>query len=185
LALLNRGLNQEPYQGLIVACPYTPDILRGDDPFPKAEPMARFVTEQLLPRLYQETPALGAPGATGIDGVSLGGRTAISVGLLRPLAFGAVSSLQAAFDPENAGRIAFRAKKALGENPALKLRLLTSSADFFLPAHRVISQALRAAQVPHELVVVPGRHDYDFNRGPGAYEMLIYHDRVLRGKRPL
>jgi hypothetical protein len=31
-------------------------------------------------------------------------------------------------------------------------------------------------------VTVPGPHDYEFNRGPGAYEMLMFHDRVLRGQ---
>ena len=33
-------------------------------------------------------------------------------------------------------------------------------------------------------VVVTGPHDYAFNRGPGAIEMLAYHDRVLRGEAP-
>jgi len=32
--------------------------------------------------------------------------------------------------------------------------------------------------------VVTGPHDYAFNRGPGALEMLAYHDRVLRGADP-
>ena len=26
---------------------------------------------------------------------------------------------------------------------------------------------------------------YEFNRGPGVYEMLLFHDRVLRGDRGL
>jgi hypothetical protein len=33
-----------------------------------------------------------------------------------------------------------------------------------------------------EHLVVPGPHDYPFNRGPGAIEMLLWHDRVLRGE---
>ena len=28
---------------------------------------------------------------------------------------------------------------------------------------------------------VVNTHSYRFNRGPGAYEMLLYHDRALRG----
>jgi iron(III)-salmochelin esterase len=33
--------------------------------------------------------------------------------------------------------------------------------------------------------VIPGGHDYTFNRGPGGIEMLLWHDRVLRGEAPL
>jgi iron(III)-salmochelin esterase len=64
------------------------------------------------------------------------------------------------------------------KNPALSFRLLTSDGDFFLASTRAISQALRQAGVPHELVVVPGPHDYPFNRGPAVYEMLVHHDLV-------
>ena len=42
--------------------------------------------------------------------------------------------------------------------------------------------ALNAEHVAHEFVVVAGPHDYAFNRGPGGIEMLLWHDRVLRGE---
>jgi len=38
------------------------------------------------------------------------------------------------------------------------------------------------AGVDNELAVIPGPHDYEFNRGPGVYEMLVFHDRALRGE---
>jgi hypothetical protein len=38
--------------------------------------------------------------------------------------------------------------------------------------------------VTHTFDTVLGTHSYRFNRGPGAYEMLLYHDRVLRGLPP-
>lgn len=181
LERLNRSLREQPFRGLIVACPYTPPALRGDRPFAKAQPLASFVVDELLPRIYRETPALGSE-ATGIDGVSLGGRAAVTVGLLRPEAFGAVAALQAAFDVEDAPEIAARARRARERNPALKLRFLTSEGDYFLRANRAIGSALERAGLERELLVVPGPHDYEFNRGPGAIEMLVYHDRVLRGR---
>jgi hypothetical protein len=30
-----------------------------------------------------------------------------------------------------------------------------------------------------------GTHSYRFNRGPGGLEMLLFHDRALRGLAPL
>jgi hypothetical protein len=184
LTLLNSALAAVPYRGLIVVCPYLPDVLSSDDPFAQAPQLAHFLVDELIPKVNAETPALGTPAATGIDGVSLGGRAAITVGLLRPEAFGAIASLQAALDPRNASDIVARAQRALAKNPKVRLRLLTSSGDYYLATLTTIHGALRAANVPHDFVVVSGPHDYAFNRGPGAIEMLTYHDRVLRGAPP-
>jgi enterochelin esterase-like enzyme len=184
LERLNAALVEHPYRGLIVVCPYTPDMLGGDDPFSKAPPLAAFLVDQLLPRVYQETPAVGTAATTAIDGVSLGGRAAFSVGLLRPSVFGVIAGLQAAFDVEQAGDIAARAQRARAQNPGLVFRLLTSNDDYFLAADTAIARALKASGVTIHFDVVHGPHDYDFNRGPGAIEMLMFHDRVLRAEPP-
>jgi iron(III)-salmochelin esterase len=181
LTLFNRALAERPYQGVIVVCPYLPDVLSSDDPFSGAPPLARFLVDELLPKIYAETPALATPAATGIDGVSLGGRAALAVGLSRPESFGAVASLQAALDAENANGIAARALRARAKNPRLFLRLLTSDGDYYRGALGAIHGGLLHANVQHDYVVVAGPHSYAFNRGPGALEMLLYHDRVLRG----
>lgn len=185
LATINRALRDAPYGGLVLVCPYTPDILNRDNPFMGAPPLASFLVETLIPRVLRETPAIGTPRSIGIDGVSLGGRAALAVGLLRPESFGAVGSLQAALDAENAPDLATRAGSAARKNPALSLRLVTSTADYYLPALRAADAALRRAGVQHDFFVAQGPHDYAFNRGPGAYEMLLFHDRVLRGRKPV
>jgi enterochelin esterase-like enzyme len=185
LAKLNAALARDPYQGLIIVNSYTPDMLRGDEPFSKIGPLAKFAVEELLPRARRETPAIGTPQTTGIDGISLGGRASLSIGLRNPEAFGSVGALQPAFDLDNAGAVAERALLARHNNPSLSFRLLTSDGDYFLASTRAISTAMRQAGVPHELVVIPGPHDYPFNRGPAVYEMLIHHDRVLHGLPPI
>jgi enterochelin esterase-like enzyme len=184
LSRLNASLVTRPFRGLIVVCSYTPDMLRGDEPFEKAPPLARFVTETLLPKVASDVPSLGA-SATGIDGVSLGGRAAFGVGLLAPRSFRAIAGLQAAFDVEHAEDIATRAQAAYAANPALVFRVLTSTGDFFRPAGVAMARAMQKKGLPAELLVVEGPHDYAFNRGPGAIEMLLYHDRVLRGEAAL
>jgi enterochelin esterase-like enzyme len=178
---LNRALGNAPYHDLIVVMPYTPVSLAGEKPFEAVLPYGRFLVERVLPRVYREAPAIGTAEATGIDGVSLGGRVGLLIGLQLPKAFGAVSVLQAAFDSANASEIMALAREARTKNPKLRLRLVTSKDDYFLNANHAISRALSAAGISHELVVVPGPHDYEFNRGPGVIEMLLFHDRVLRG----
>jgi len=46
-----------------------------------------------------------------------------------------------------------------------------------------ISSELTQTNVKHQMDIVEGNHSYEFNRGPGVYEMLLYYDRVLRGER--
>lgn len=183
LTKLNDSLKAQPYRGVIGVFPFTPDILAGERAFVQARPLAKFIVDQLLPRVYRETPAIGTPESTGVDGVSLGGRASLLVGLERPEAFGVVGTLQPAFDRSESFRLAHMAKAAREKNPKLKFRLLTSDGDFYLGPTKKISAEFRAEGVDHRLDIVPGPHDYEFNRGPGVYEMLLFHDRSLRGER--
>lgn len=185
LGLLNRALLEAPYRGLIVVMPYTPTSLAGERPFSAVVGYGKFLVGQVLPRVTRETPAIGTPETTGIDGVSLGGRVGLLVGLQLPEAFGAVAGLQAAFDSTDAPAILALVRRARAKNPKQKVRLLTSDDDYFVGANHAISDALGSEGLDHRLIVVPGPHDYSFNRGPGVYEMLIYHDRVLRGLPPV
>jgi iron(III)-salmochelin esterase len=97
LALLNASLKAEPFRGMTLVCPYTPNV---PDKSPEgALGFARFVTETLLPRARSESSAKADRAMTGIDGVSMGGRLALLVGLSRPDVFGAVGALQPALKP--------------------------------------------------------------------------------------
>ncbi len=181
LGKLNAALKSKPYEGLIIVCPYTPDLLAGERAFEAAEPFGRFLVEKLLPRVYKDLPAVGTPETTGIDGVSLGGRAALLVGFDHPQVFGAVGALQAAFDAKEIPKLVELAARAKKQNPKLDLRLLTSDADYFLDVNQALSSALGARKVAHTFTLVRGDHSYEFNRGPGVYEMLTHHHLVLHG----
>jgi hypothetical protein len=178
-AQMNRALAARPFEGLIVACPYVPDMdLRT---FRDMRAYGRWIVDVFLPRVRRETPALASIEATGIDGVSLGGATALRVGLMNPQAFGAVGALQPAVFEDQAQEWTEIARAARAKNPRLPLRLVTSHEDYYHSAITRLSNAWRAGGVAHDFVDVPGPHDYAFNRGPGAYELLVWHDRALRG----
>lgn len=185
LKRLNEGLAKDGYRGLIVVCPYLPDAFHGDQAFDDGSRYAHFIVDEVLPRVYREVPAIGTPEATSVDGVSLGGRAALLVGWLRPNAFGAVAALQPALDSAEARPFAALAQRALAENAKLSIRLLTSSEDYFLEPTIELSRELHAHGVKHHTDIVVGTHSYEFNRGPGVYELLIFHDRALRGLEPI
>jgi enterochelin esterase-like enzyme len=148
-----------------------------------AASFARFVVELLLPRVASVTRVNLSPARTGIDGVSMGGRLALLVGWSRPEVFGAIGALQPAIRPEEADELADLALTAHRKHP-FALRLVSSEGDPFLEAVRALGGALTARGVPHQVIVTPGPHDYVWNRGPGSYEMLLWHERVLRNLPP-
>lgn len=173
----NASLAARPFAGLVVVCPYSPD---GDWRKPKAmAEYGTFVIETVLPRAKRELPVLGTPASIGLDGVSLGGAQSLRIGLGHAAMFGAVGTLQPALDEGQAAEMTELARAARRENPKLALRLLTSKEDYFRRAIRATSQAWKAAGIEHDFEEVPGPHDYPFNRGPGALEMLLWHDRTL------
>jgi hypothetical protein len=177
LAEQNASLSARPFGGVIVVCPWLPDFrpaATGD-----IAAYARWVLDALLPRVRRDTPALAAPEATGIDGVSLGGVAALRIGLTCPEAFGAVGAIQPAVDGAQAPEWTALAEAARARRPQMKLRLLTSHDDYFHDSITVVSNAWRSAGVAHDFADVPGPHDYVFNRGPGAIELLLWHDRAL------
>ena len=173
----NDALAKRTFAGLVIVCPYSPDVdLRKPV---RIQEYADYLLKSVVPRARQELPVIDAAGALGIDGVSLGGALALRIGLGNASTFGAVGTLQAAIGQDQVPELTELARSARTKNPALKLRLLTSSDDYFKRAIRSASSAWREAGITHDFEEVPGPHDYPFNRGPGALEMLLWHDRVL------
>jgi pimeloyl-ACP methyl ester carboxylesterase len=171
LAARNRALAARAFGGLVVVAPYTPNLLAESVGAGSILAFGDWVAGPLLDAVRREVP-VASPEAAGIDGVSLGGRMALEVGLRHPERFQSVGAIQ----PAVRGRVSAIAALA---RPGQALRLLSSRRDPFLPATRALSEAWTSASLPHELLVVPGPHDYIFNRGPGSIELLYFHDAAL------
>jgi dienelactone hydrolase len=183
LSALNAELRGRAFQGVLAVGVYTPDLLADANDPDALSSYARWVAQVLVPKVQKTLPvASSAPRQAGVDGVSLGGMVALEVGLRHPDVFGAVGSMQPAIrgrEPVLAA-LAEQARKAHHQ----QLRLLSSDGDPLLPVTRTLSQELRKRRIAHQLVITPGGHDYAFNRGPGAIELLHFHDRALRDAGP-
>jgi len=182
LESMRASMSAMPYRGVVLVCPYTP-VPTGTRSVEDAAPFGRFVEKRLLPRVAELRKFPVAPEATGIDGVSMGGRYALQLGFSMPHVFASVGALQPAIAVEEASRfaeLAARASKQRGQ----KIRLATSEDDPFLDATRALSLELDARSIAHKLVVDSGPHDYSWNRGPGSAELLLFHERALRGASP-
>jgi hypothetical protein len=175
---LRRDLAARPYQGMVVVAPFTPDVL-GADAGALQQGYDRWLVETLVPRARRELPVLGDRTATGIDGVSLGGLHSLEIGLAHPEVFGVVGALQ----PAVRGRIDRVLSRYVPSpsRPPQRVRLVTSRGDVYRRDVAALDAALSARGIAHDLRVLAGPHDYVFNRGPGGVEMLLFHDRALRG----
>jgi hypothetical protein len=183
LAQYNAQLASRPFGGLVVLCPYVPELnLRSHADLAE---YGRYVADVLVPRARRELPVFASVEATGIDGVSMGGATALRAGFARTDTFGAVGALQPAMSDDQVDEWvevarAARARFAgVAGRARLPIRLTTSHEDVYRDAITHLSRALLSAGVAHDFADIPGPHDYPFNRGPGAIELLLWHDRVL------
>ncbi len=176
LGVVNAALRERPFHGLFVVTPYTPP-LRGVGS-EQARAWGAWLAGPLLEAVRAAFPAARGREGAGIDGVSLGGRLALEAGLAHPEAFGAVGALQPAIDELVLTALVDAAAARPASLPQ-RLRVVSSDGDTGLAAARAFSAALRERRAAHELLVASGTHGYAFNRGPGALEMLLFHDAAL------
>jgi len=179
LKAINADLKARPFKGVFVVLVYTPDLLADVARPERIQAYAEWVAKKLVPKAQRMFPVVDeTPRSVGVDGVSLGGMVALEVGLRFPEVFGSVGTMQPAIRGREV-EFAERAARAHAVAPQA-LRLLSSDKDPFLQATRTLSDELRKRHVSHTLQVMPGGHDYAFNQGPGAIELLHFHDRALR-----
>lgn len=173
LAARNAALRAQPFRGLVVVTPYTPDFMAEPSGSDALRAYGDWLVGPVLAAVRAELPfAAQTREGTGIDGVSLGGMVALEVGLRHPAQLASVGGIQ----PAIRDRVEALAPLADGTQ---RIRLVSSDDDPFLGVTRQLSAALLARRVDHDLVVTPGPHGYDFNRGPGSLELLFFHERVL------
>jgi len=176
LRMVNAALRAHPFRGVLVITPFTPDLISEPEGSARLAQFGDWVPTALLADVRTRFPAAARTRAgAGIDGVSLGGMLSLEVGLAHPEAFGAVGALQ----PAIRGREEALAARARSASPRPVISLVSSDHDPLLGPTRELSRRLREAGVAHTLSVLPGPHDYVFNRGPGGLEMLLFHDRAL------
>jgi len=175
----NSMLRQQPFQGVIVACPYSPLLSMGrtlEDPDYEA-----YVMEELLPALMARYRV--ARGKIGVDGVSMGGARSMYYGFKYPEVFATIGSVQGAFGPyfdTYEGYLKSNAPAIRGR----RIQLITSDGDSMQTSVQRMHRLLLGYGIPHSYLQMTGPHDYIFNQGPGSIGLLVFHDRILNDKSP-
>lgn len=177
LAWVNAALRAQPYRGILIVTPFTPDFASELVQSEKVRAFTDWLATGLLRQVKGQFPEVSIEReSVGIDGVSLGGRLALEAGFTHPEAFGVVGAMQPAIERDGDAIAKLRAADALPQ----AIRLLTSDADPYRDATRRFSTSLRSSRISHSLIELPGPHNAGFNRGPGAVELIRFHDAALR-----
>jgi enterochelin esterase-like enzyme len=180
LAEVNAQLAAQPFRGLAIACPYSPNVNKQPNPAAAIDGYTRWLLEVVVPRARQEAPVVADAAHTALDGCSMGGYLGLEVFLRRPEAFAAWGGVQSAFGAHRAAGYAERLARALAAGGPRPLHILTSAGDPFREANEALARALGAQKVPHDKRVLPGPHDQPWLREAGTIEMLLWHDRRPR-----
>jgi enterochelin esterase-like enzyme len=181
VAELNADLAQRPFRGMVVACPYMPDLQIGSAS--ELNRYASWITDIVIPRAHKEAPTIADPRFTTIDGCSLGGHFSLEVFLRKPEAFGAWGGVQTAIGEASAVTYAERIARVLGATGAKPIHVETSTGDAFRRGNEALHAELQKRGVAHELLLLPGPHDQAFLRESGTLEMLRWHDQLPRPQK--
>jgi hypothetical protein len=182
IAELNAALSREPYRGLALVCPFTPNVFRQPSTPAALDRYAAWVVDALLPVVRKSFALPEGAARAAVDGVSLGGYVSLEVFLRRPEAFGSVGTMQGAFGKNLADAYAGRFAEAFSRAGRRSLRVASSSGDGGRAASERLCAKLRERGIDPVYSLSPGPHDQRWLREVGTLDMLFHYDRTLGRK---
>jgi predicted esterase len=173
LAEVNATLDKRPFRGMVVACPYMPQLPAG-----KLDPYGAWIVDTVVSRARRE--ASMASETVLFGGCSLGGYASLEIFVRRPGDFDAWCGVQTAISEATASSYAERIERALKKAGPRPLYVGSSIGDPFLPGNKALSDWLKRKNIEHELRISPGPHDQPWLREVGTPEMLLWCDGARR-----
>jgi poly(3-hydroxybutyrate) depolymerase len=169
LAEVNRQLEERPFRGSAMLCPYMPKPTSAAD----LDAYAKWI-ERLVARARREAIVFSDRERTHLCGVSLGGYVSLEMLVRLPHLFGSWAGVQTAIGTFAAPGYAAR----IARSPAIPMLLLTSTLDHWKASSEALATALDEKGLPRTLRVVPGPHDQPWLREAGTIETLHWIDRL-------
>lgn len=177
---INAELAQAPFTDVALVCPFTPNVLNQHRGAAYLDRYADYIERSVLPAARAATPTREGSAHLGVDGVSLGGYVALEVFFRKSRLFGALGSMQGAFNLPLAEAYARRMADIVAEQGQRSIHLTTSSYDPFRDATLRLARRLGELGITATLTDGVGPHDQRFLREAGTLEMLLFQARALR-----
>ena len=181
LDALNQSLAARPFQGSIVVCPFMPNLYSGGASGNRLERYAKALEREILPAVRERVSAASRePAHTGIAGVSLGGAVALEMFVRKPSLFATLGTVQGAYGV-NLGALFARRIVEAESVPGRAVYVSTSHGDPYRAANERLARELEQRGMPTRLSVRRGPHSQGWLIEIGSLELLLWHDRALRG----
>jgi predicted esterase len=182
LDALNQSLSARPFQGPVVVCPFMPNPYAGGGSGNRLERYAKALEQEMLPAVRERVSAASRePAHTGIAGVSLGGAVALEVFVRKPRLFATLGTVQGAYGV-NLGALFARRIVEAESVPGRAVYVSTSHGDPYRAANERLARELEQRGMPTRLSVRKGPHSQAWLIEIGSLELLLWHDRALRGE---
>lgn len=175
---LNDELGKKPFGGLVLVCPFTPNVWSFKSTESALDHFATFVRGPLLERVAREVPQADTT-RVGLDGCSLGGFVAVEVAKRKPEGWRSFGVVQPAIAERKVGDYA-EMLAGVASAHRTRLHVESSTYDPYLRVSKLLHEAILAKGQQSEFIAPPGPHDQPFLRDVGTIEMLMFHDRALR-----
>ena len=169
LKAYNSVLEESPYRGVVLVCPYPPQRTT-----PKYE---KYLLEELIPYTNATLRVFSEPEQWGIDGISMGGMLSTYIGFRHAPSFGAFGSQQSSVS--YSGRLSKLVEEQMETLRGRPINIATSQHDPVRKRLTALSESLRRQGLEHRFTILQGRHDKRFVKGPGSIELLLFQDRAL------
>jgi enterochelin esterase-like enzyme len=183
LEALNTQLSQQPFAGLVLICPITPNPHTSPARGQLLDDYAEWIERTLLPHVASIAP-VAHTASLGIDGCSLGGYVAAELVIRKPQLFTTFGVVQPAFGEFRVPRFAERLASVAARPGFAGIHLQTSSEDPYRGTTEAFSRELERLHTPHDLEILPGPHTQAWLRAAGTLSMLAWHERRLTASLP-
>jgi pimeloyl-ACP methyl ester carboxylesterase len=177
LRRINTALASNPFEGLALICPPTPDPANTKSRSRFFDGYTDWLLETVAPAARKRLPSLGEQ--LGLDGCSMGGYVALEVFLRHTEAFASFGTVQGAIGEWRVEGYVKRFQQQFARLGPRPVHIQTSTYDPFRRANETLSKKLTQAGVANDLEVIPGSHNQPWLRQLGTLEMLRWHESRL------
>lgn len=179
---------------MIFVCPDGQNSWYWDSPINKNMQFDTFVSKELVKYVDENYNTINSPKRRAITGYSMGGHGALWLGINHPDVFGACGSMSGGVDIRpfpnswnikdwlgnyklnkdlwDSHTVINQSTKIVPNKPAIIFDCGTD--DFFFEVNNNLHEELLKKNIPHDYIVRPGKHNYEYWENALDYQMLFF-----------
>ena len=173
-----------------------------DSPVDPAVRFETYVASEVVAYIDKNYPTISDRKARAITGLSMGGHGGLFLGFRHAETFGACGSMSGGVDlrpfkknwqlAEKVGDTITHAENwktfsvinLVESYPKDSLAIIIDCGieDFFYPANRELHEKMLRLKIPHDFIIRPGKHNWDYWRNAVGYQLMFFRNYFSKGQ---